>query len=425
MPSLPPPSAASFPGVPSDVRRARVAVAGVFFAAGFALAAWVVNIPAVQEATGISHATLGGLLLVLGAGSVVGLQTGGLLIDRVGSRALTVVAGLALAVAVNLPGFATSPVALAGALAAFGLANGLTDVAMNDQAVLLERRYPRPVMSSFHACWSVGGAVGAGVGALVQRADLATHVSLGVGAVVTAVLVAVSGRFLVTDRGTIPAEDGSTTATPAGAPERLAGTLGRLLTLAALAFLLMLAEGAANDWSALQAVEDLGQREAAGSLAYGAFAVAMTVGRFATDPVVHRVGRTALVRWGSLLAALGVLVVVLSRSYPLTLVGWVGFGLGLSGIVPQIFTTAGNLDVPNRGVVISRVMGAGYVGILAGPAVVGWLAGLVGLTHALLVPVGCCAVALLVAHRAVAPGAAGDDRADVTGSAATVEDARR
>lgn len=401
----------------------------MFFAAGFALAAWVVNIPAVQEATGISHATLGGLLLVLGAGSVVGLQTGGLLIDRVGSRTLTVVAGLALAVAVNLPGFATTPGALAGALAAFGLANGLTDVAMNDQAVLVERRYPRPVMSSFHACWSVGGAVGAGVGALVQRADLPTHVSLGVGAVVTAVLVGVSARFLVTDRGTLstdlPPDLGPSTASPAGAPERLPGTRGRLVTLAVLAFLLMLAEGAANDWSALQAVEDLGQREAAGSLAYGAFAVAMTVGRFATDPVVHRVGRPALVRWGSLLAALGVLVVVLSRAYPLTLVGWVAFGLGLSGIVPQIFTTAGNLDVPNRGVVISRVMGAGYVGILAGPAVVGWLAGLVGLTHALLVPVGCCVVALFVAHRAVAPGAATARTTRQEAADLPVEDARR
>ncbi|TQJ09023.1 MFS transporter [Lapillicoccus jejuensis] len=413
MPSVRP-LARPAPTVPDDIRRARLAVAGVFFAAGFALAAWVVNIPAVQEATGISHATLGGLLLVLGAGSVVGLQSGGLLIDRVGSRTLTVVAGLLLAAAVNLPGLAGSPWALAAALAAFGLANGLTDVAMNDQAVLVERRYPRPVMSSFHACWSVGGAVGAGVGALVQRADLPTQVALGVGAVVTALLVALSGRFLVTDRGAVvpEAERGSVT----GAPELVPGTRSRLLTLAVLAFLLMLAEGAANDWSALQAVEDLGQREAAGSLAYGAFAVAMTVGRFASDPVVHRVGRPALVRWGSLLAAVGVLVVVLSRAYPLTLVGWVAFGLGLSGIVPQIFTTAGNLDVPNRGVVISRVMGAGYVGILAGPAVVGWLAGLVGLTHALLVPVGCCVVALLVAHRAVAPaprrvdGAAQDRR---------------
>ncbi len=189
-----------------------------------------------------------------------------------------------------------------------------------------------------------------------------------------------------------------------------------------MAFLLMLAEGTANDWSALQAVEDLGRSAASASLAYAAFAVAMTAGRFAADPVAHRFGPVSVVRVGSALAAVGMLVVVLSPTaggFPLTLLGWVVFGLGLSGIVPQIFTAAGNLGVANPGVTISRVVSAGYVGLLAGPAVIGWLAGGVGLTTALVLPLVFCGVGIALAG-AVAPRAA--DRGGVVGEGSELAD---
>ncbi|GAB3451967.1 MFS transporter [Kineococcus endophyticus] len=405
------PAAATAAPDRSALWRPRVAVVGLFLLTGLALATWVVNIPGVQERLGISHGVLGGLLLLLGAGSVVAMQASGPLVDRVGSRPVAAVGAVLLVVGVLLPGLATVPWHLGAALFVLGLGNGAVDVAMNEQAVVVERAWGRPIMSSFHAFFSVGGALGAGLGAVLQAAGLALLPTLAVGAVVVAVLALVSLPFVLT-RSTGSADPAPEN--PAAVPTAPRPT-GRLLALALMAFLLMLAEGTANDWSALQAVEDLGRSAASASLAYAAFAVAMTAGRFAADPVAHRFGPVSVVRVGSALAAVGMLVVVLSPTaggFPLTLPGWVVFGLGLSGIVPQIFTAAGNLGVANPGVTISRVVSAGYVGLLAGPAVIGWLAGGVGLTTALVLPLVFCGVGIALAG-AVAPRAA--DRGGVVG----------
>ena len=379
--------------VPSSLRRARLAVIGLFFLTGLALAMWVVNIPAVQEATGVSHALLGGLLLLLGLGSVIGMQVTGPLVDKIGSRRSAVIGAVLLAIGVNLPGLAQNAWGVGAALFVLGLGNGVMDIAMNDQAVVVERKWGKPIMSSFHAFFSVGGAVGSVAGAATQALGLSIHWSLGFGAVVVITLSLYGIPKLVQDD---PAPTPEDAAAPAVAVDARA-IRGRIIALALLAFLLMLAEGTANDWSALQAVEDLRVPEAAGSIAYGTFAVAMTIGRFAADPISHKLGAVRVVRYGSAVAAAGMAIIVLSPSYPLTLAGWVVFGLGLSGIVPQIFTAAGNLGVKNQGVVISRVVGAGYVGLLAGPAIIGWLSHLTGLTHALILPLIFCMIGVILA----------------------------
>ncbi|MEH3075569.1 MAG: MFS transporter [Quadrisphaera sp.] len=380
------------------LRRPRAAVIGLFFLTGLALAMWVVNIPAIQAQIGISHGVLGGLLLLLGAGSVLSMQVSGPLVDRLGSRSVAIAGAALLVVGVVLPALAGQAWQLGAALFVLGLGNGAIDVAMNEQAVVVERRWGRPIMSSFHAFFSIGGAVGAGVGALMQTAALSVLQILVLGSVLVAALALLSIPSML--KPTHAAADEPTTA--AGAPvaptsqEPAQNSTGRLLALAGLAFLLMLAEGTANDWSALQAVEDLGQPAAAASLAYAAFAVAMTIGRFSADPVSHRFGAVQVVRVGSAVAAAGMLLVVLSPLFALTLVGWVVFGLGLAGIVPQIFTAAGNLG-GNQGINISRVVSAGYVGLLAGPAVIGWLAGGIGLTLALALPLLFCLVGIVLA----------------------------
>lgn len=384
---------------PSTLRRGRLAVIGLFFLTGLALAMWVVNIPAVQESTGVSHAVLGGLLLLLGLGSVIGMQVTGPLVDRIGTRRSAIIGAVVLAVGVNLPGLAQDAWGVGAALFVLGLGNGVMDIAMNDQAVVVERRWGRPIMSSFHAFFSVGGAVGAVAGAVAQALGLSIHWSLGFGAVVVIALSLYGIPKLLQDDPTPVPSDAET---PAATTDPRS-VRRRIIALAVLAFLLMLAEGTANDWSALQAVQDLDVPEAAGSIAYGAFAVAMTIGRFAADPVAHRLGPVRVVRSGSVVAAAGMAVIVLSPAYPLTLAGWVVFGLGLSGIVPQLFTAAGNLGVQNQGVVMSRVVGAGYVGLLAGPAIIGWLSHLTGLTHALVLPLLFCVVGIALATQ-VAPG---------------------
>ncbi|NUT45965.1 MAG: MFS transporter [Saccharothrix sp.] len=372
-------------------RAARVATWIYFTLNGFAVGLWVVHIPNVEQATGISHSALGALLLVLGAAAFVGMQVAGPLADRFGQRKLLPAAGVLLGVALFFPGLAETWWALGLSLLLFGFGNGTIDVAMNSHAVVVERAYPRPIMAAFHAMWSIGGALAALVGAATLGASVPTAVTLSACGVFTIVVSLLTGRFLI---NADPAPSaGTTPSAPAAKPStKLVWLLG------AIAFAMMLAEGVANDWAALHAEDVLGTSTSTAAFAYGSFAVAMTVGRFATDRVAALVGPVAIVRYGAALAAVGLVLVVVSPWVPLAFAGWALFGLGLSGSVPQLFSAAGNLDQRSSGALMARVVGLGYVGLLAGPALIGGLAHWIPLNVAFLVPVVLCLLAVVFAN---------------------------
>ncbi|KZM76127.1 MFS transporter [Nocardia terpenica] len=369
------------------LRIARVAVFAVFGFNGFLLAMWVVHIPVVTEHTGVSHATLGMLILLMAGGSIVGMRAAGPLADRWGSRTLVTAALCWGSLAVLGPGLAGGPVALAVALAAFGFGNGALDVSMNAQAVQVERQYGRPIMSAFHALFSCGGLVGSLAGAAAMRAGFDIRITLGCAAALGGVVVVVCAPRL------LPRTESRTATTTVESPPTSRSR--RVLGLAAVAFALLMAEGVANDWSALQVREHLGVADATAALAFGAFSTTMTIGRFGADRVSARFGRVAVVRWGCLLAAAGLLTIMASPWVPLTLAGWALMGIGLAGGVPQIFTVAGNLGSATAATDMSRVFGLGYFGLLAGPSVIGWLSKPTSLTVALVVPL---AAVLLCAY---------------------------
>jgi MFS family permease len=367
---------------------------------GFVMATWLVSIPAVEARAGISHATLGLLLLVLGIGAIVAIQAAGFLNARFGSKSV-VIAGFTLdVIAVNLPTHAPSVWTLGVALFVFGFGNATADVAMNDQAVAVERQYARPIMSAFHALWSVGGAAGALAGAATRSLGMGTGWSTGAGSVVGAILGGIS-VFGLLAHSEATAHRTKVHRDAAPVPRRT--VLRKVALFGTLALLLMLSEGVVADWGALHAVQHLRQTEAAAALAYGVFAIAMTLMRLTADRVAHRFGPVFVVRYGSLTGALGVVIVVLSPVYPLTLAGWAVFGLGLAGVVPQLFTAAGNIDPANPSVPLSRVFGLGYVGMLAGPATIGALAGWVGLNQAFLFPLLCCLTGVSLAGLVAPP----------------------
>lgn len=159
---------------------------------------------------------------------------------------------------------------------------------------------------------------------------------------------------------------------------------GRVWLLAVLALMVMLCEGAANDWSALHLRDVLGASTSTAAFAYGTFAAAMTVGRLLADRLVARFGSTAVLRHGAITAAVGITLVALGPWMWTAFAGWALFGLGLSGTVPQLFSAAGHADPAAAGANVSRVAGLGYVGMLAGPAVIGWLTHVVALNHTFL-----------------------------------------
>ncbi len=397
------------PTVDRPTRVARAAVFAVFGLNGFLLAMWVVHIPVITDRTGVAKSTLGMLILLMAGAGVAGMRLTGPLADRFGSRNLVAAAAILMSVALIGPGLATGPITLALALACFGFGNGALDVSMNTQAVHVERAYGRPIMGTFHALFSGGGLLGSLLGAATLRAEWDTRMTLTLAAIAcVALTVALVPRLLRDTEHGSPADSAAVQHDPPP-PEQLRDSAEhrrKVFALAAIAFAVLLAEGVAGDWSTLQMREHLGADEATAALAFGAFSVTMTAGRLTADRVSGAFGRVAVVRYGTLLCGIGLTVIILSPWIPLTLIGWAMAGLGLSGTIPQIFTAAGNLGSTKAATDMSHVFSIGYLGLLAGPAIIGWLTALIPLTTALIVPL----IAVLICCRyagAVAPARAG------------------
>lgn len=310
-------------------RASRVAVFLLFAGFGVCISTWAVHIPTVQQRTGISAGALGTMLLLNGAGALVGMQITGPLVDRFGAGRVALAGALGMALTLALPLNASSAVALAAGLLVFGVCTGITDVAMNARAVVVEQAAGTPIMSAFHAVFSVGTVLGSLVGA----ATLATGWSMPLTAVVLGVVCGVA--VLVSAPNLIRARPKAATAAPTDDTVAAAPGRRRFVLLGILAFLLYLAEGSATDWSSLHAQDALGTSKAVGALAFAAFVAAMTVGRFTADWVSAHVGPGAVIRYGCAAAAVGMAIVLLSGVLPLTLFGWVVFGLGLSGAIPR------------------------------------------------------------------------------------------
>jgi MFS family permease len=439
------------PAASGRLRSARLSVFALYATAGFLVGVWSGVIPVVARTTHVTPGVLGLVIVISSAGIIVGAQVGGRVQQRSGSIGLCL-SGLAIAAfgAVAV-GFSGDAVVLCFAFTIFTFGMGLNDVGMNMQAVLVERAYGRPIMAAFHAFFSLGGALGAATILVTARLGWNGLPQLGLGgaAAVVAAFLAAGGLLRkaeepagahepqgaheshepyavyvsqeAQDAGattSVPArprrsaaarllDDGVVTG-PAGWPD-LAGEavpaerirrprvrmtrIAWVLGLAAL--LLMCTEGVAVDWSALQLTQAFHTVAGVSAFGYGAFAVTMTAGRLLVDRVAARVGPAFVVRAGSLLGAAGLVVVVVSPSIWLTLVGWAALGLGLCGGVPQIFTAAGNQ--PESAIVLSRVLTLGYVGIFGGPALIGLLAQATSVTVAMLAPIALLIVAALLA----------------------------
>ncbi|MFE7565649.1 MFS transporter [Streptomyces sp. NPDC057539] len=378
-----------------SVRSARVATFVYFVLCGTMMGTWVVHIPAIESRVGISHATLGGLLVLLGAGAFAGMQVAGRLTDRLGARAVVPATGVLCGATLVLPGLAQEPWTLAVALLVFGFCNGCLDVSMNAHAVHVEKAYGRPVMSAFHATFSAGGALAALVGAATVSVGLSPAVGMAAMGALGVMIALVSARALLPAASTATgtAADVNTDIEEAGQTpggER-SSPGGRIWVLASLALMVMLCEGAANDWSALHLKDVLGASASTAAFAYGTFAATMTIGRLLADRLVTRFGSMAILRYGAATAAVGITVVALAPWMWAAFAGWALFGLGLSGCVPQLFSAAGHADPSAAGANVSRVAGLGYVGMLAGPAVIGWLTHLVALNHAFVLLTLLCA----------------------------------
>jgi len=334
----------------------------------------------------MSDGQLGLVLLSMAAGSVVALPVAGWLVGRLGSRVMTAAAGIALCLALPLPVASPSVALLSLSLALLGACNGLLDVSMNAQAAEVEQRVGRPIMSSFHALFSLGGVAGALLagGAMAVGIGDVAHVRVSAFVALSAAVVALPG--LARPRAACD-HAGKAVARPSGA----------LLTLGILALLGLLAEGAMADWSAVYLHDTLGSSPSVAAVGFAAFSLAMAAGRFTGDVLVRRLGPRRVLRGSSAVAAVGLGTALLLGHPAIGVVGCALVGLGIANIIPVLFSAAARVPGVPPGQALAAVATTGYLGFLAGPPLIGVVAETAGLAVGLGLVSGACAFVALKA----------------------------
>ncbi len=387
--------------MPARLRRAQLAVLVYFGVLGLASGDWLARIPAIKHSLGLTDGTLGVALLAASAGQVVAAMLAGRIVRRVGSRPPIVISGFFVPLLPVTFGVVPNQAAFMGCLFGFGFAGGLLDVAMNAQAVYTERGFGRPLMTSFHACYSFGALAGGLIGGAFAWAQVRPSVNFAAVGVPVACLALFAGRRLLPDESEARAREGERAAAPepgrpaqqpgAGRPATVrrswrAVVTSPLAVLGVLSLCSLLGEGAADGWSAVYLRDNLGTSAWFAAFGFAAFSVTMATGRLAGDRLALRFGPAALVRGGGLLAAIGMAWALVSPVPGGTIAGFALYGAGLSCIFPQLLSAAGRVHPGQTASAIAAVAGMGYVGLLSGPVLIGGLASLGGLTVALGLP---------------------------------------
>ncbi|QUH02232.1 MFS transporter [Saccharopolyspora erythraea] len=378
------------------VLRARNAVTAVFAVNGFAIASWMSRIPEARDALSITPGQLGALLLSISVGAMAALPLAGSLVHRFGARA--VITGAAVLDAAGLACSGVGAAALgdywltALGLVCMGLGSGVWDVAMNVEGAAVEHALERTIMPRFHAAFSLGTVVAAGVGAVAAAWAVPVTTHLVAAAVIVTVLPAFAARAFIREE----ADDGGGGKSPN--PWR-AWTDPRTLVIGLMVLALALTEGTANDWLAVALVDGYGVPAWLGAAGFAVFLTAMTAGRVAGTALLDRFGRLRVL-WATMATAgLGVVLLVFGTWLPIALLGAVLWGLGASLGFPVGMSAAAD-DPEHAAARVSVVSTIGYAAFLAGPPLLGYLGDQVGTLHALLV------VAVLLVPSAMAVPAA-------------------
>ncbi|MCM2464427.1 MFS transporter [Pseudomonas sp. CG7] len=332
-----------------------------YLIAGIGIAAWAPLVPYAKVRANLDEGTLGLLLLCLGGGSILAMPISGALATRFGCRRVLSGGTILICLALPLLATMTSLPWLVAALFLFGAGLGTVDSTVNLQAVIVERASGKTMMSGFHGMFSLGGIIGAaGVSAL-----------LGLGLSPLGATLVVNGVLLVALFKAAPhlLPYGSESSGPAFAIPH-----GVVLFIGILCFIVFLAEGAVLDWSAVFLTTERAVDTAYAGLGYAAFALTMTVGRLTGDAVVHRLGAKRVIIYGGSIAAAGFLLATLAPMWQAALLGYALVGAGCSNIVPVLYTAVGKQTLMPEAIAVPAITTIGYAGILAGPALIGFVA---------------------------------------------------
>ncbi len=372
----------------ADTPATRLATRFVFFVAGFGVACWAPLVPYVQNRLAVDNAVFGLLLLCMGLGAVGAMLLTGYLATTYGSRSIVVAGALGMSLLLPLLTISASAAVLALTLLIFGAALGSLDVAMNIHAIQVERGAARPLMSGFHALFSLGGLAGS----LLMTLLLSMHLPLFTSGMLCAAIMFVATLLawprLLSEKA--PPQSGPASAMPRGVVQLLA-------VLTGIAFL---AEGAVLDWGALLVSRAGLLTVEYSGLGYVMFSVAMTIGRLTGDRIVARYRDRVVLFSGSLLAVLGFVLVLTAPIALVAMIGFLAIGFGASNVVPVLFRRAGSQRVMPVGLAVSAITTVGYAGALVGPALIGVVSKAVGLRGAFVLLAGLFSCITLLARSA-------------------------
>lgn len=349
--------------------RPRLGTRLAFLIAGFGTACWAPLVPYAKARLSIGPDELGLLLLCLGLGSLFAMLLVGPVCARVGARPVILSGAVGMVAVLPALAIAGSALGLGMALALFGASLGAIDAAMNIHAAEVEQAENRPLMSGFHALYSLGGFAGSAMMSLLLARVGHPFTATVVGAALMAIALVVAWPNFLRTR--VPDDQ-----------PHFALPRGTVLALSLLAAITFLAEGALLDWSALLITErglvDVSQ----GGTGYMFFAIAMTVGRLSGDALIARLGERRMLFWGGLIAVAGFAMLLLANAAAPAMRGSILIGLGAANIVPVLFSLAGRQKRMPPALAIAALTTTGYAGVLCGPAAIGAIAAFTGLSNA-------------------------------------------
>jgi fucose permease len=388
-------------------------VSAHFLVMGLTGGVWMARVPSAKSQVHLSDGTLGIALLAVPVGLVLGAALAERLVDRVGSAVLCRITGVGSCAVAVTPGLAHSLPELMAALFGIGVFGGTLDVSQNSQGVRVEAAYGRRVMTSMHACYSLGAILGSLAGSAFAWAGVGLFPSLAVVGVTSAIIVGTAGPWLLPGTALPAAVDPEPhqPGMPQGQLYRSNGEARKrvrrlVLALAVLGICGLVCEGSAGDWSAVYLKDNLGTSAGFAALGFAAFSVTMTLGRGIGDRLIQRFGVVPVIRVCGVLATIGLAAVLATPVPGVAIAGFTVFGAGLSIVVPQVFAAGGRADPFRPGSGLARVVGLGYTGMAAGPAIIGLIADKIGLHLALLIPLALAAWIAIAAQALRAPEAA-------------------
>lgn len=371
------------------IRRIRFAVFSFFFLQGLCFSTWASRIPDIKSSLGMDDAAWGTMLLMIPIGQICGMTLSGILITRIGSKRILTVALISYAITLFLIGIVKSEYLLIATLIIYGFFGNFCNIAVNTQGVTLESQYNRPIMSSFHGGWSLASFTGAAIGLLMAVLRLPPSIHFTIIAVTICLGALFNFKYLQPDLQRDTKNSLSDTQqAKKNKPELF------LILLGIVAFCGMAAEGAITDWNGVYLQDVVGVKKHLAPIGLTAYMITMATGRFFMDKAIQKWGRKRVLQYSGTMISLGLFLAVIYPNFIVTIIAFMIVGFGTSGVVPTLYSVAGQKTKISTGMALTIVSSISFMGFLLGPPLIGYISHATNLrySYAVVAILGICIV---------------------------------